>query len=217
MPRQYTPRVSCVCRTCGKGFSVIPSKFKIGYGKYCSHPCAQIGGKGRKVGTPEQRFWKKVDIRSEGECWEWQGSRWQNGYGMFFSPEGKIIKAHRFSLEMKLGRSIAEGMLSLHSCDNPPCVNPSHLREGTVQMNADDKVQRGRSAAGDRNGMRLHPERTLKGVKQPMAVLTDDAVRDIRARYAPRRFSQQRLAHEYGVSQAVISSVLRGKTWKHVA
>lgn len=38
---------------------------------------------------------------------------------------------------------IPEGMLVLHSCDNPRCVNPVHLRVGTVSDNASDREQRG--------------------------------------------------------------------------
>ncbi|WP_428985700.1 HNH endonuclease [Sinomonas terricola] len=40
--------------------------------------------------------------------------------------------------------SIPDGAHILHSCDNPPCVNPGHLRPGTRFDNMQDKVLRGR-------------------------------------------------------------------------
>lgn len=38
---------------------------------------------GPKPTDPVQRFWRKVDVRSREECWEWQGSRLVTGYGQF--------------------------------------------------------------------------------------------------------------------------------------
>jgi len=42
-----------------------------------------------------------------------------------------------------------------HTCDNPPCVNPTHLKAGTWQSNMDDKYARGRAVQvnGECHGM----------------------------------------------------------------
>ena len=99
-------------------------------------------------------FWKKVDI--SGDCWEWVGSRLPKGYGRigFKDETGKhIVLAHRFSYETFIGL-IPEGLFVCHSCDNPPCIRPSHLWLGTKKDNAQDSVKKGRFVKGDR----LSPE-----------------------------------------------------------
>jgi hypothetical protein len=40
----------------------------------------------------------------------------------------------------------------MHACDNPRCINPAHLKEGTVQENVADMDAKERRASGARNG-----------------------------------------------------------------
>jgi hypothetical protein len=93
-------------------------------------------------------FLGKIDF-SEG-CWEWNAGKDKDGYGWFYdgtlrsSDKPWNKKAHRVSLTFKLGREISPGMKVCHTCDNPSCVRPSHLYEGTQVQNEKDKVSRGR-------------------------------------------------------------------------
>lgn len=87
------------------------------------------------------RFFAKVEFRGEDECWPWTGMR-AHGYGYIWR-EGKMVRAHRLSYEIHVGE-IPEGLLVLHSCDNPGCVNPAHLRVGTGVDNSRDAIERGR-------------------------------------------------------------------------
>jgi hypothetical protein len=57
---------------------------------------------------------------------------------------GFLTQVSRIVLEQKLGRPIGEGLHALHSCDNPPCINPEHLREGTVSANLKESWDKGR-------------------------------------------------------------------------
>lgn len=59
------------------------------------------------------------------------------------------------------------------------------------------------------------PPGPLVGAKNGNSKLTDDQVRDIRQLYVDG-ITQYELADKYGVSQALISNIVRGKTWKHV-
>jgi hypothetical protein len=54
---------------------------------------------------------------------------------------GRQYKAHRLSLELKLGRPIASGMQARHSCHFKPCVNQDHLSEGTYKDNRKDTLE----------------------------------------------------------------------------
>ena len=77
----------------------------------------------------ESRFWSKVRKLGPGDCWPWLAATNEHGYGVM-RPEGTgpTVKAHRVSALLD-GRDPA-GRVVLHSCDNPPCVNPAHLVVG---------------------------------------------------------------------------------------
>lgn len=89
------------------------------------------------------RFWSRVD-KSE-DCWVWTKATSSNGYGQLrVGPRpGRLLLAHRISFSLLRG-PISDGLEVRHDCDNPPCVNPNHLRVGTHSQNMLDAVERGR-------------------------------------------------------------------------
>lgn len=85
----------------------------------------------------------KVKIVESG-CWEWARSTDKDGYGQI-PFHGTMMKPHRLSINAR------SGFISMHSCDNPPCCNPWHLKEATHHENALDKKYKNR---GRRIGIR---------------------------------------------------------------
>ena len=151
-------------------------------------------------------------------CIEWQGARDRKGYGR--RKWGTLTwQAHRLAWTQAYG-PIPDGLCVLHRCDNPPCINVGHLFLGTKADNAADRDAKGRGrypgTRGDRNGMRVHPESIRRGSANPRASLTEADIPIIRARLAAGE-QQWDVARSYGVNQPAISSIVRGRTWRHVA
>ncbi len=84
-------------------------------------------------------FLERVHVSGPDACWEWIGA---DGYGIAWRG-GHHMRAHRLAHELFIG-PIPPGAYVLHSCDNPPCCNPRHLRAGDARENARDVLERGR-------------------------------------------------------------------------
>lgn len=149
---------------------------------------------------PELEFWQHVKGSADlNGCWEWQGTRNPNGYGMFASKK----RAHRISWEITRG-PIPRGMFVCHKCDNPPCVRPDHLFIGTQKENMQDMHSKGRRQG---NG--------LDGEKHHQAKLKVADVIEIRKRVSSGE-SRASVAASYGVTPENVSCIALGKTWRSV-
>ncbi len=148
------------------------------------------------IPTTEERFWSKVKNGSESECWPWTAAfQTRYKYGVF-NYRGKIVRAHRLSFFFTHGE-IPEGMFVCHRCDNPCCVNPSHLFLGTHQENMNDQASKGRRPIGESDAK---------------AKLTAKQVLEIRASKEPKLI----LARRYGVSDALIYKIVKRQVWSHL-
>lgn len=98
-----------------------------------------------------ERFRNLVDERGEDECWPWLASC-KDGYGRFKISSYETVIASRVALVLEHGVEHMD-LHALHSCDNPPCCNPKHLRWGTPVDNASDKIERKRWKGGDQAGL----------------------------------------------------------------
>jgi HNH endonuclease len=122
MTKRYT------CKFCGT--TGAPSQVKM-HELFCN-PEAQ-----------QARFWAKVEKRGPEECWLWKGQLRWDGYGRFLIMR-KPTWTHRYSWELHNSRKIPKDMGVLHSCHNPACVNPKHLRIGTHKENMEEAHRVGR-------------------------------------------------------------------------
>lgn len=189
--------------------------------------------------TQVARFWSKVDRNGPvpshrpelGPCHVWTAGKNPAGYGKLGVGSRRnrtlsTVLAHRVAFELTHGREPVD--LVLHHCDNPACVNVSHLFEGSHRDNVDDKVKKGRTPAGDghfarikpwlmprgeRNGAHTKPHLRPRGERNGCAKLTEQQVKDIRANAALCRVTHAELAARYGVVRQTIQRIVAGTRW----
>lgn len=146
----------------------------------------------------QAKFMRRVDTC--GSCWIWNGSRnKRTGYGHFCHGQMNDL-AHRVMYMLWFGE-IPDGLVVRHSCDNPSCVKPDHLKIGTQAENVSDMVERGRSTRGEKN---------------PMARMTEDMVREARILCKVFGVSHEKLARRFGVARRTVSSAVNGTNWGHI-
>lgn len=125
--------VSCDC--CGRVFIKKTADISRTNYNFCNKKCS---GKYFSNKTLEGKYIKDKTTL----CWNFNGAINATGYGVF-RYGGKVQLAHRASYIISCGE-IPDGLHVLHRCDNPLCVNPSHLFLGTHLDNMKDMSNKGR-------------------------------------------------------------------------
>lgn len=147
--------------------------------------------------TMVTRFWSQIERRGPTECWPWTGYV-EKGYGRFYDGV-RMVGAHDLAVRWSTGEMRREDHDTCHSCHNPICCNPAHLRYASRRSNVTDAVGADRHARGSRNGH---------------AKLTEDDVVVIRERAAAGATGRQ-MARDYEVSEGTVNMILSGKRWAH--
>ena len=189
----------CTIPDCGKPYKAR-GLCNTHYRRWQRHgdPQADIAVASKRRSVRE-RLAEKFTVGAPDACGEWEGARDPKGYGRF-RFEGRNQTASRTAWVLAYG-PIPEEMFVCHHCDNPPCVNLSHLFLGTVADNAADMVQKNRSARGERSAR---------------SRLTTELVRRIRAEFSAGGISHTALARRYGIARPTVSDLLRRDTWAHI-
>jgi hypothetical protein len=161
----------------------------------------------------EKWFFEQKNI-NESNCWEWNGVI-NSGSGQL-SVKGKRILAHRFSLQLHIKRIIPKGTEVRHMCNNPICINPEHLKEGTHYENMQDMVRSNRQAKGKFLSEKLTGIEHIKarGAGNSNVKLTEKQVIEIKT--MKETISKKKLSDMYGVSSTQISRIHNGESWSYL-
>jgi hypothetical protein len=158
-----------------------------------------LGGHPGVLAPPIERFRAKYIVADNG-CWLWTAGK-HDGYGRITVDERGYF-AHRWSYEYHVG-PIPDGLLVLHHCDTPACVNPEHVFVGTQADNMADMVAKGRQG--------------VRGGRNRRLTLEQEA--GIRAAYTGERGEQKALAERYGLSPGsmhrIVHNTKRVKKRRH--
>jgi hypothetical protein len=151
----------------------------------------------------EERVWGHINIGNPNECWEWVGGKNKDGYGRL-NISGRIDRAHRVVYRLANG-DIPPNKIILHSCNNPSCCNPNHLRAGTYKENTHDMMVSGRN----RN-------KVFRGSESSVSKLTESQVLNMRQEYNSGGISIGKLARKYSISESQCSRIVKRQSWTHI-
>ena len=162
------------------------------------------------------RFWTKVDKTDS--CWLWTAARFSNGYGAF-RVGSQQRRSHRVIWEDLYG-PVPTDLVICHRCDVKHCVRPEHLFLGTQADNIADRDAKGHAPMGNRNGMRLHPERAAhaaaRGEASGRVRYTTDEVLRWREMYATQDWTIRSWADHLGVNHNTLFAAISRRSWRHV-
>lgn len=156
------------------------------------------------AGRGEGLAWAKKNFLVEGDaCLIWPFGKDANGYPCSFTGEnGETKRAHHWATEFSSGPRPSSTHQAIHSCGNghAGCVNPKHLKWGTAQENADDRIRHGRSKRGQQHWQSRFTDEQVASIKQMLG----DGVK------------ASEIARTFGVSRKTIGGIAEGRTWKWV-
>jgi hypothetical protein len=147
-----------------------------------------------------KRFWDKINVKSPNDCWEWLGAKDSWGYGTF-TYRYKQYGSHRFALQLDQNIEIPSNLQVLHSCNNPSCCNPSHLRIGTQKDNIQDMIFANRDK--------------IVGERNSNAKITLDDANQIRELYSTGNFTLVELANKFAISYTQTRRIVKRESWDY--
>ena len=180
----YQARETIMCIRCGGALAVGRRLCRKCYNQVRRAGALSV----YPVYGPEDVFMRRVEKTET--CWLWTGTKNTYGYGIFLLPSEVQVRAHRYSYERVKG-PIPQGLIIMHVCDNPSCVNPAHLRVGTKADNNRDCSDK---------------DRRPRSTRHWNARLTDEQVRGIRADSRATAI----IAKDYGVSSSHVYYIRKG-------
>lgn len=165
-----------------------------------------------------ERFWSRILRGAPNECWPWQAGHNGVGYGIFYvgtKNARRQILATRYACACPTRHMPPSSVYCLHSCDNPTCCNPAHLRWGTARDNTLDAIRRNRASKPP-----VHygpaPHRDMpKGESNTNSIFTNEVVREI-YRLRLSGLTPARIASQLGYRKEGVKDICYGRSWRHM-
>lgn len=140
-------KVERTCEVCRKPFFARHNAVEQGNGRFCTRACVN---RSRAVPLDERLdAMLAQSTTNEDGCLIWGGPCDRAGYGVISDDvenKWKQLRASHLVYE-RFVAPIPDGQYVLHRCDNPPCVEPSHLWLGSKAENNLDMVAKERRKA----------------------------------------------------------------------
>lgn len=146
-------------------------------------------------GSSEAFLRQHINWRGQ-ECLIWPFRKVKAGYGLAVVC-GAQKRASRWMCILAHGEPPAPNFHAAHSCGNPPCVNPKHLRWASSKENSADKIIHGTEIYGERNGKTKLTAQDVLAIRKAQPNL-------------------KALMDRYGVSKGCISKIRSGARWGHI-
>ena len=141
-----------------------------------------------------------LNVDKSGDCWIWEAKQNGDGYGLI-KIKGKVYLTHRVAWRI-FHKEDPGAVRLLHSCNNPSCVNPVHLRKGSQAENNAQAFADGRKSC---DGV-LNPSAKLR--KCDVLLIREMHTNGIPQREIRKRFNW--------VSKSTIKSVIARDSWRSV-
>lgn len=198
-----------ICSNCKRQYTIKSRTYRKALRRnysnnFCSKECKSLYER-----QNEQERFENSFVMCEDGCWNWIKAKDKDGYGLFtaHNENDKIFmcRANRCAYKLYNG-TIPENMVVMHTCDNPSCVNPSHLLIGTINDNNADKIAKNRHG----NSAAAPGERNLK------SKLTEVQVLEIRELCKQNAMKKKDIAEMYNITATNVRYIELKKIWKHI-
>lgn len=98
--------------------------------------------------TPQlvEKFFSNITVNDRG-CWL-RGPSSSRASFSIKNSSGKPVHYTASSISFQIHTGRYPSLFMCHTCDDPRCVNPDHLFEGTAKDNSQDMMRKGRGGQG---------------------------------------------------------------------